>query len=54
MLEVKTYPAQVLHEFSIRQLTLAGLPADDAELAADVLLAADLEALAAETGVPLG
>jgi L-2-hydroxycarboxylate dehydrogenase (NAD+) len=45
MLEVKTYPAEVLHEFSIRLLALAGLPAADAELAADVLLAADLRGI---------
>jgi L-2-hydroxycarboxylate dehydrogenase (NAD+) len=45
MLEVKTFPAEALHEFSVRVLSLGGLPAEDAGLAADVLLAADLRGI---------
>src|SRR5437763_6304998 len=45
MLEVKTYPAEALREFSERMLALAGVPAEDAALAADVLLAADLRGI---------
>ncbi|HEY4027337.1 MAG TPA: Ldh family oxidoreductase [Candidatus Dormibacteraeota bacterium] len=42
---MKTYPAEALHEFSARVLALGGVPADDAALAADVLLAADLRGI---------
>jgi LDH2 family malate/lactate/ureidoglycolate dehydrogenase len=45
MPEVTNYPADVLHEFSARVLTAAGVPPDDAALAADVLLAADLRGI---------
>src|SRR5215469_17731011 len=45
MPEVTTYPADVLHEFSARVLAVAGVPTDDAALAADVLLAADLRGI---------
>src|SRR5262245_6221699 len=45
MLEVKTYPAEALREFSERILAAAGVPAEDAALAADVLLAADLRGI---------
>jgi len=45
MLEVKTYPAEALREFSERLLARAGLPPEDAALAADVLLAADLRGI---------
>jgi LDH2 family malate/lactate/ureidoglycolate dehydrogenase len=45
MLDVKTYPAEALHQFSARVLVGAGLPPADAELAADVLLAADLRGI---------
>jgi LDH2 family malate/lactate/ureidoglycolate dehydrogenase len=36
------YPVERLHEFSIRVFESFGVPADDARLAADVLVAADL------------
>ena len=45
MLEVRTYPVEVLQEFTVRLLALAGVPAEDAELAAEVLLAADLRGI---------
>ena len=45
MLDVTTYPAEVLRAFGARLLAEAGMPADDAELAADVLLAADLRGI---------
>jgi LDH2 family malate/lactate/ureidoglycolate dehydrogenase len=45
MLDVTTYPAEVLREFSARLLAAAGVPPDDAALAADVLLAADLRGI---------
>jgi L-2-hydroxycarboxylate dehydrogenase (NAD+) len=45
MPELTTYPADVLHEFSERVLAAAGVPPDDAALAADVLLAADLRGI---------
>src|SRR5215831_14863718 len=45
MLDVKTYPAEALRAFSERLLALAGLPGEDAALAADVLLAADLRGI---------
>src|SRR5215472_3159128 len=45
MPEVTIYPADVLHEFSARVLAVAGVPPDDAALAADVLLAADLRGI---------
>src|SRR5215469_12052608 len=45
MPEVTTYPADVLHEFSERVLAAAGVPPEDATLAADVLLAADLRGI---------
>src|SRR5215471_17027271 len=45
MPELTTYPADVLHEFSARVLAAAGVPPDDAALAADVLLAADLRGI---------
>ncbi len=45
MLELKTYPAHVLRAFSARLLAEAGLPPGDADLAADVLLAADLRGI---------
>jgi L-2-hydroxycarboxylate dehydrogenase (NAD+) len=45
MPEVTTYPVDVLHEFSARVLAVAGVPPDDAALAADVLLAADLRGI---------
>jgi L-2-hydroxycarboxylate dehydrogenase (NAD+) len=45
MAEQSTYPADVLREFSARVLEAAGIPPDDAALAADVLLAADLRGI---------
>jgi len=45
MLDVKTYPAEALRAFTERLLALAGLPGEDAALAADVLLAADLRGI---------
>jgi L-2-hydroxycarboxylate dehydrogenase (NAD+) len=42
---VKTYPAAALHEFSARVLALGGVSAEDAGLAADVLIAADLRGI---------
>jgi L-2-hydroxycarboxylate dehydrogenase (NAD+) len=45
MLDVTTYPAEVLREFSARLLAAAGAPPDDAALAADVLLTADLRGI---------
>jgi L-2-hydroxycarboxylate dehydrogenase (NAD+) len=43
--ELTTYPADVLRQFSERVLEAAGVPRDDAALAADVLLAADLRGI---------
>jgi L-2-hydroxycarboxylate dehydrogenase (NAD+) len=43
--EMTTYPAEALREFAARVLAGAGLPGEDAALAADVLLAADLRGI---------
>ncbi|HYW23085.1 MAG TPA: Ldh family oxidoreductase [Terriglobales bacterium] len=45
MLEVTTYPAEVLGDFSTRLLVSAGVPPDDAAQAAEVLIAADLRGI---------
>jgi L-2-hydroxycarboxylate dehydrogenase (NAD+) len=45
MSDLTTYPADVLREFSTLVLSAAGAPPDDAALAADVLLAADLRGI---------
>jgi LDH2 family malate/lactate/ureidoglycolate dehydrogenase len=45
MLELTTYPAEVLRDFSTRLLTVAGVPPDDAAQAASVLVAADLRGI---------
>lgn len=45
MLELETYPAEALHTLSAGLLARAGLPEEDAALAADVLLAADLRGI---------
>src|SRR5438105_98855 len=45
MAERATYPAGALREFSARVLEAAGVPPDDAALAADVLLTADLRGI---------
>ncbi len=45
MADGTTYPAGVLHEFTAAVLEVAGVLSDDAALAADVLLAADLRGI---------
>src|SRR6266700_3509550 len=45
LLDVTTFAPEALHEFSTRLLAGAGLPDEDAALAADVLLAADLSGI---------
>ncbi len=45
MTETKTYPIEVLHEFSRRTLSHFGVPQDDATLAADVLARSDLRGI---------
>src|SRR5271167_1789711 len=43
--ENRTYPIERLHEFSARVFTHFGVPRDDANIAADVLAAADLRGI---------
>jgi len=45
MVETETYPIERLSEFSARVFEHFGVPPDDAELAADVLAAADLRGI---------
>lgn len=45
MVDGLTYPADALHDFSAAVLEVAGVPSDDAALAADVLVAADLRGI---------
>lgn len=45
MIDVETYPAEVLHDFAARVLERGGVPPADAALAADVLVAADLRGI---------
>ena len=45
MIELTTYPVEVLRAFSASLFELAGVPPEDAALAADVLLAADLRGI---------